>query len=69
MVRLQNFPKLVRVSKGDKCYNFLVRTSKILIRLNVPTFSRFSTSKYSYFVLIFYETFLPAVDENYFLRS
>ena len=61
MVRLQNF-------KGDKRYSFLVRTSKILIRLNVPTFSRFSTSKY-YFVLIFYETFLPAVDENYFLRS
>ena len=43
----------------DFKYVFVIRTSKILMRLNVFIFSRISTSKCSYFVFIFCETFWP----------
>ena len=45
--------------------HFFIRTSKISMRLNVLIFWRILASKCSYFVLIFYETFLPVNGDNY----
>ena len=48
------------------CTLFFIRISKILVRLNVHIPRKFSASKYSSFVLTFFDTFLPVNNENYF---
>ena len=55
----------VYLKESDTIFSlFLKSTIKIFMRLNVLFFRRFSTSKCSYFILDFYETFLPVSDEE-----
>ena len=49
-------------------YSLFIRTSKILMRLNVLIFWRIVASKCSHFVLNLYETFSTVNDENYSWR-
>ena len=51
-------------SKTLFIYTFYLRTSEVLMRL----YALISGLKCSYFVLIYYETFLPANGKNYFLH-
>ena len=54
---------ITQILKFIRCiYGFFIRTSKVLMRLNVP-FLRFSASK-SYYVHVFYETFSAVNGDN-----
>ena len=56
----------LRIFKFIQClYAFFIKTSKILMRLNV-FFWRFTVLECFYYVLIFYEKFVPGNTEIYF---
>ena len=47
---------------------FFIKINKILMRLDVVFFGRFTVAEFSYHVFIFHETFEPVNDENYSRR-